>query len=360
VVGSRGIPNIQGGVETHCEELYPRLVNSHGNQVTVLCRTPYVVDKALGNYKGVHLKNIYTPKTKALEAIIHSVLCVIYAAVKRPDVVHIHAVGPSLVAPLARLLGLKVVMTHHGPDYERKKWGKAAKAFLKAGEWAGATFSNKIIVISTEIKNAVAKKFGRSDAFLIPNGVDLTPEVRYDQAVFSKYDLVENGYIFTLGRFVPEKGFDYLIRAFQKSNAGNLKLVIAGDADHETEYSRSLKEQAKDAGVILTGFIKGNDLRQVFSNCSLFILPSFYEGLPIALLEAMAYQLPIIASDIPANVEVELPATCYFKVGDENALSDKISTFVKSALPKSRIEYDMSKYNWDTIAQSTNEVYMDL
>ena len=361
VLGTRGIPNILGGVETHCEELYPYLVNDYDINVAVIGRSGYVNQPELKSYKGVKLKTIYSPKSKVFEAIVHSILSVFYAAIKRPDIVHIHAVGPSLVTPLARFMGIKVVMTHHGPDYERKKWGKIAKTFLKTGEWAGVTFANKVIVISEEIQMSIAKKYNRRDSILIPNGVSISGQPEYDETVLKKYGLERNQYIFTLGRFVPEKGFDYLISAYKKANINpNLKLVIAGDADHVTAYSSEFKAQAKEAGIILTGFIKGNDLTQLFSNCSLFILPSFYEGLPIALLEAMAYGLPILASDIQANTQVNLPSEKYFKVGDVDDLAKKIEDFSTQMTIGERELYNMKKYNWKNIAASTSKVYNSL
>lgn len=356
VCGTRGIPHILGGVETHCEELYPYLVMDFGHDITVITRSSCTGDSILCNYKGVKLKKLYAPKSKAFEAIVHSFLAVLWAATKRPDVFHIHAVGPNLVAPFARLLGLNVVMTHHGPDYQRKKWGPLAKTFLKAGEWAGVKFANKVIVISEEIKSGIEHKYSRYDAKLIPNGVSITGKPALQSEYLEKYGLTEQAYIFSLGRFVPEKGFDYLIRAYQQSGlAKKYKLVIAGDADHETEYSRLLKAQAAEAGVIMPGFIKGDELAQIFSNSGLFILPSFYEGLPIALLEGMAYKLPIFASNITANTQVELPHDRYFEVGSESALAEKIRKWdVVGCEP---LYYNMDKYKWKDIAAKTNEVY---
>ena len=140
-------------------------------------------------------------------------------------------------------------------------------------------------------------------------------------------DLVKDQYIFTLGRFVPEKGFDYLIRAYGQSVLSKrYKLAIAGDADHESEYSLELKALAKQNNIVLTGFIKGEKLRQLFSHAALFVIPSFYEGLPIALLEAMSYKLPILSSNIAANTQVDLPAGNYFQVGDESALLSHLNS----------------------------------
>lgn len=99
VLGTRGIPNILGGVETHCQELYPR-ISKLGNEVTIITRTPYLKDKSIKFYKGVKLKNIFAPKLKSIEAISHTFLGVLYAGIKRPDVLHIHAVGPMIMTPL--------------------------------------------------------------------------------------------------------------------------------------------------------------------------------------------------------------------------------------------------------------------
>lgn len=361
VIGTRGIPNILGGVETHCEELYPYLAHDSNHEITVIGRSCYVKNGKLQNFKGVKLKTVYAPKIKAFEAIVHSLLSVFYAAIKRPDVVHIHAVGPNLVTPIGRLLGLNVVMTHHGPDYERIKWGKMAKLFLKTGEWAGVKFANKVIVISEEIKKSIVEKYGRDDAVVIPNGVSIAEKPAYKKEVLERYGIYQYKYIFTLGRFVPEKGFDYLIRAFQKSEVnGAYKLVIAGDADHESEYSKSLKSQARDAGVVLTGFIKGEELSQLFAHCGLFVLPSFYEGLPISLLEAMSYNLPILASDIPANTQVPIPEHSFFPVGNEEALAQKLNKYFANKVPNNTIYYNLDNYDWKNIAANTNDVYKSI
>jgi glycosyltransferase involved in cell wall biosynthesis len=356
VTGTRGIPGIQGGVETHCEELYPKMIGINHEDITLIGRSAYITDKnPAKEYKGIKIKNIYSPKIKSFEAIVHSVLSIFYAAFKRPDLVHIHAVGPNLVAPLARLMGLKVVMTHHGPDYERQKWGALAKTFLKLGEWSGVKFSNKVIVISEGIGKSIEEKYGRKDYVLIPNGVPVAIKEKGIDYL-SKLGLEPKQYIFSLGRFVPEKGFDYLIKAWKASQYSvSYKLVIAGDADHESDYSLELKELARQNGVILTGFIKGVQLRQLFTHARLFVIPSFYEGLPIALLEAMSYGLDIVASDIPANKEVGLPGEDYFEAGNIDSLALRLVQ--KLSAPYVHKKYDMSRYNWENIAKETYEVY---
>lgn len=156
-------------------------------------------------------------------------------------------------------------------------------------------------------------------------------------------------------RFVPEKNLHHLIEAFIKTNTKECKLVLAGDTDFEDSYSRGLKEMARKHGVILTGFIKGKKLHSLLTNCRCYCLPSSHEGLPIALLEAMSYNVPVIVSDIPANLEVGLPQDAYFPVGNVNELSHKLSAIINS--PLLHPNYDMKKYDWNQISKEVIEVY---
>ena len=112
---------------------------------------------------------------------------------------------------------------------------------------------------------------------------------------------------------------------------------------------------AQKHGVVLTGFIKGKKLHSLLTHARCFVLPSSHEGLPIALLEAMSYHLPVIVSDIPANLEVGLNKDVYFRVGNINELAEKLQKNIEN--PYLPIKYDMSKYNWDNIAEQVTEIY---
>lgn len=355
VTGTRGIPDILGGVETHCQELYPRLADM-GHEITVIRRSSYVTpDNKAGSYRGVNLVDVYAPRRKSLEAIVHTFLAVLKARSMRPDVLHIHAIGPSLMVPLARMLGMKVVTTNHGPDYDRQKWGRLAKATLRLGERLGARWSNRVIVISRVISDILLNNYNCDNTSLIPNGV--TPPVPASAHDYLDRMGIEPGrYILAMGRFVKEKGFHDLIEAWKPLKGEGWQLVLAGDADHADSYSEELKARARQNGVILTGFIHGEPLRQVLSHAALFVLPSYHEGLPIALLEAMSYKLDVAVSDIPANRLPELDAgRDFFKPGDIEALSRLMTTKLSEKLtPRS---YDLSTYNWDNIARQTLEVY---
>ncbi len=354
VTGTRGIPDIQGGVETHCEELFPRLVRQ-GLEIVLIRRSCYISpDNRINEFQGVRLVDLYAPHVKSLEAITHTFLSILWAKRHKADIVHIHAIGPGIMTPFARLLGLKVVFTHHGPDYDRKKWGGFAKFILRTGEKFASKYANEVIVISRVIEEAILKKFGRTYSHLIFNGVP-PPKVTSSFDYITHLGLRPRSYVFTLGRFVGEKGFDLLINAFARLAKNDIKLVIAGDSDHETIYSRQLKELALRNGVVLTGFVKGEKLHQLFTHARVFVLPSFHEGLPISLLEAMSYELPVIVSDIPANKQIDLPPERFFTAGDEESLYSRLNFELAGVFNPTR--YDMSQYDWDRIALQTKAVY---
>ncbi|MFR9501952.1 MAG: glycosyltransferase family 4 protein [Rikenellaceae bacterium] len=353
VTGIRGIPNIMGGVETHCEELFPRIASVKGNEVVIIRRKSYVQD-TLTSYKGIELVDVETPKKKSFEAIIHTWRAIFKAKKLGADIVHIHAIGPALLAPVARLLGLKVVFTHHGPDYDRDKWGSVAKRILMLGERMGAKYANEVIVISEVINNILKEKYNRQDCHLIYNGV-LTPNKCDAPEYFEELGIEKGKYIFAMCRFVPEKNLHHLIDAFAAANNSGYKLVLAGDADFEDEYSVWLKKKARENCVVLTGFIKGEKLHSLLTGAKCFVLPSSHEGLPISLLEAMSYSLPVIVSNIPANLEVGLPSEDYFVTGNIKELTTKLNAVMSS--DATSVDYDMADYDWGVIAGLLQEVY---
>ena len=357
VTGTRGIPNIMGGVETHCEELFPRIAK-RGFDVTVIRRTNYAKDD-LKEWEGVKLVDIDSPKKKSFEAIIHTFRAINEAKRLKADILHIHAIGPALLVPYAKMLGMKVVFTHHGSDYDRDKWGFAAKTMLKLGERMGCMFADDVIVISNVIRNLIKRKYNRtSHVHLIYNGVS-QPEICDYPEYFKELGIEKGKYVLGMCRFVPEKNLHHLIKAYVKVRKlmpdTDIKLVLAGDTDFEDDYSRNLKEMTRRYGVVLTGFIKGKKLHSLLTNCLCYCLPSSHEGLPIALLEAMSYGVKVIVSDIPANLEVGLDKDDYFPVGNVDILVDKLKTVIEQ--PLQHINYDMKKYDWEKIADQVADIY---
>lgn len=246
VTGTRGIPNVMGGVETHCEELFPRIA-AMGEDVTVIRRKSYVND-GLKEWKGVKLVDIETPKKKSFEAIIHTYRAINMAKKLGADILHIHAIGPALLTPYAKMLGMKVVFTHHGPDYDRDKWGKAAKMVLKLGERMGCMFADDVIVISDVIRNLIKEKYGRTkNVHLIYNGVS-EPEICDYPEYFEELGIKKGRYILGMCRFVPEKNLHHLVEAFNiiKNEELRIKKESSALANEELKIKKQGLAQADE------------------------------------------------------------------------------------------------------------------
>jgi glycosyltransferase involved in cell wall biosynthesis len=356
--GMRGFPDVQGGIEKHAEQLCP-LLQHLGCDVEVIVRARYV-HPARKRWNGVRLLRVWCPKSRSLETIVHSFLAVLIAACRRPDIVHIHAIGPAIVVPLARLLGLHVVVTHHGADYDREKWGALGKLVLRAGETCGMRLAHQRIAVSKVIKALVRAKHN-VDCEFIPNGIDL-PELPSTKATLDKFGLIRGKYVLMVSRLVPEKRHADLIVAFKKASLKGWKLVLVGGADHRSAYAQTLTTLAAGCGdITMTGVQTGLALQELYVHAGLFVLPSSHEGLPIALLEALGYGLPTIASDIPANLEIGLDNRHYFPTGDINALADRLRLFAETRWPpEARQDVRQclaARQNWHSVAKGTLNTY---
>ncbi len=363
VLGTRGIPDVQGGIETHCQHLFPRLAGM-GFDITLYARRGYVKTDDPYDFEGVHIVPLKCSHKACFEAVTHVFRC--YGKIRKspPDIVHIHAIGPALFVPLFRLTGAKVIYTHHGQDYMRAKWGRFAKFVLKMGERLGTRFSHRIIVISNYIDDCLKRLYKTRRTVLIRNGVEIRTDAPKDEAIALAHLGIEpKKYILACGRFVEEKGFHDLIEAYQKlpENLHNeYRLVIAGKPDHNSTYSQKLVKMANEAGAVLTGFISGDTLCAVQRNAKLFAIPSYHEGLPIALLEALSYNLDVVASDIPANTEVPIPRKCFAKKGDTDDLARVIELHLRRSEQEHFENIIHEYYDWDKIAEQTAVVYREL
>lgn len=363
MIGQKGIPSRASGIEIHVEELSKRLVYL-GYQVEVYCRKGCCDREFKDNkYEGITVK--YTPfiKLKHLDDITHTFTATIRALFSNCDVFHYHALGPSALAFIPRLFGKKVVCTVHGLDWKREKWGKLVSGYLKFGEYATAKFAHKTINVSKNLVEYYREKYNLETAY-IPNGVE-RPDPLKPKIIKEKYDLEEDSYILFLARLVPEKGIHFLIDAYSKISTDK-KLVISGGSRHSKEYENKLRRLAAgNKNIIFTGFVRGGELAELYSNAYFYVLPSSVEGLSINLLEAMSYGNCCLVSDIPENTNVIGSIGYYFKNSDVSDLANKLYMLLldKSKVSKVRLlasNYILNKYNWDQIAIKTKHIYIEL
>jgi len=325
MIGLRGIPAKSGGVEHVVEHLAP-LIAAAGHEVTVYCRTPYCPQQP-AQYKGVKLRYFTTINTKHTETVVHSALCTFDACFANYDIVHYHAMGNGLFSLFPRIFGKKTVVTLHGLDYEREKWGRVATGFIKLNEWLVSFLPTSVISVSKKIQNRYRDAFGKEIEF-IPNGIDILPRQKLGK-ISAELGIAPGNYILFLSRIVPEKGLHYLIDSFRKVDTG-MNLVIAGDATHTDEYMEQVRKKAKgDPRIIFAGARYGDEKAQLFSNAYMFVLPSTIEGMPIVLLEAMSYGLCPLTSDIIENMDVtEGRYGKSFKSRDIKSLASEIELMI--------------------------------
>jgi glycosyltransferase involved in cell wall biosynthesis len=359
MLGLRGFPDVQGGVERHVEHLSRRLVEL-GCEVEAIVRSPYMPKDCPPSWHGVKLHPVWSPRVTGVEALVHSFLGVFHAARMKPDILHIHSIGPALFAPLARALGLRVVVTHHVLNYENEKWGPAARALLRLGERIGMTFSHARIAVSRFLAERVRRDY-EVPIRVIPNGLGELAAAQ-SNATLTQFGLTAGRYLLTVARIDPQKCQLDLIEAFRRAQPAGWTLALAGGADYASDYVRQVAEAAKRSpGVVMLGHQKESALAELYSNAGAFVLPSSHEGQPIAVIEALGYGCPVILSDIPAHQELGIVAGRFFPAGDVAALAERLRAVFRDppdradhAVDRDRI---LKRHDWRLIARYTLGAY---
>ena len=359
IIGHKEVPSYNGGIEAVLTEMIP-LIDKDSFEITIYNRwtTFYKVSEWFKKetYADCKIVRIPTFKKSFLNAFVYSLLASIHAMFSRFDIVHYHAEGPSAMSFLPKLTGKKIVITNHGLDWARGKWGGFATKYLKFGEKMSTKTANELIVLSEPISQYFKSEYD-IDTEKIPNGINVN-EYAMPKLIKEKFGLESNGYYLAVGRLVEEKGFHYLINAYKQLNT-NLKLVIAGGIN-ETDYCRKLKKLAcENPNIIFTDFVDGDLKQELFSNCWAYIIPSDLEGMSISLLEALGYGCKVIASDIADNKGIFDQQITFFKQGDVNSLTIAL----RDATPLSKtdkigqINFIKNNFNWKTTVNKTELIY---
>jgi glycosyltransferase involved in cell wall biosynthesis len=363
VIGAKGLPPQEGGIEHHCAEIYPRMV-AQGHSVDLFARSFYAKIPAFTEhyFKGVRVISLPCPKVGGSDVIISSALGAMLTFGDY-DIVHFHALGPSLFSWLTRMISpAKIVVTCHGLDWKRAKWGKIARFSIKLGEKIAVSCAHEMVVVSTELQSYFIHNYSRDSAY-IPNAPAsyLASDSKFTWTV--SLGLEPGRYMVFLGRLVPEKCPDLLIKAFQLLQQSGWKLVLVGGDDCPIFKAQLLNLADNNPNIIFTGQILGTRLAEIVRGSGLFVLPSDIEGLPMAMLEAMAEGIPILASDIlPHRQLIGQNRGVLFRKGDINSCIDKldwainntkeIQTFAEEAK-----SYVIANYNWEQITSKFIDLY---
>ena len=368
MIGHKRIPSREGGVEIVVDEISTRLTK-RGYHVDAYNRSGYHVsgkqfDEKRGKvYNGIRLFTIPTFKSSSLNAIVYSFLATLRSLVGRYGIIHYHAEGPCTMIGIPKFFGISTVATIHGLDWQRAKWGNLASKVLKYGEKTAVRKADEIIVLSRNVQDYFRQQYGRETVF-IPNGID-KPARREAREITKRFGLHKDDYILFLARLGPEKGAHYLIEAYQELRTDK-KLVIAGGDSHAEEYMEKIYGYAKgNSKIVLTDFVQGRVLEELFSNAYVFVVPSDVEGMSISLLEAMSYGNCCLVSDIPENLEVVEDKAASFRKGDVADLCAKLRFLLEKEEEVKRYKevssrFICDKYNWEEVVDETVRVYGDV
>jgi glycosyltransferase involved in cell wall biosynthesis len=218
----------------------------------------------------------------------------------QPDILHAHDYKTNLLALLlGRLFGIRVITTLHG--YVTR--GGRLEAYYQLDRWA-LRFLDHVVAVSPDLRDFLANMgIPRSRYTLIENGIDAEEFQRRRQPAAAKQLLgIDSKHLVigAVGRLYPEKGFDLLIRAVDKLLKAGLcvKLLIVGEGEHRLFLEHLIEDLGRKQDVQLLGY--RSDTRDLYEAMDVFALSSLREGLPNVLLEAMAMEVPVVASRVAA------------------------------------------------------------
>ena len=360
MIGHKLVPSRSGGIEVAVEALSTRMA-SLGHDVTLYNRgkDPKVHNQI---YKGVRIRSVPVVKRQGISAVMGSFLATMRAIFGGYDCIHFHAEGIAAMTVLPHLCRIPTVVTIHGLDWQRCKWGRFASWYLKLGERNAVRYADKIIVLSRAMQQYFLDTYNRETIY-IPNGMPAPSPMAAD-AITRKWDLHKDDFILYLGRIVPEKGLENLIRAFSSLQTDK-KLVIAGSSLDLPEHFAMLKDLAKDdPRILFTDFVQGDELKELFSNCYLYCLPSDLEGMPISLLEALSFHNCCLSSDIPECAEVLGDWGYQFRCGSMEDLRERLQMLCdhpeKVAESRHQVEEHFTHLTWDEVTEQTLALYRSL
>jgi len=356
MIGIKAIPARFGGFETAADEISRGLVK-RGHHVTVYNRTG--MSSHSGNYyQGVRLVTLPTIRTKNLSTICHALLASIHAMFSRADVVHYFTTGATLFSPFPRLLGKRIVCSVDGTDWQRAKWGRFARWYLRFSEKFAARMCDKLISDSHEVSKYYQHQYSAPTSCITYGMRDYRTEAK---DVLDRFGLKSREYILFVGRLVPENNVHHLIKAYEQVDSAK-RLVIVGDDPWEHGYFHALKA-THDPRIVFTGGVYGDGYAQLQENAYLFVLPDEVGGTHPALVEAMGFGNCVLVNDTPSNLEViagcgrsyrgqegapDLARQLQLLVDDPQLVSDYRGQALRRA---------QSHYRWEDVVRSHEELY---
>jgi len=360
IMGLKGLPAKFGGIQFDVEEIGSRLAIK-GHNVSVYCRKWYSGD--VKEHKGMKLIITPTIPVRFIDVLIHTFTSITDSINRSYDIVHLFTFASYLYIPLLKLLRQKVVVTFVAEPWNDITYNRFGRMLAKLAYYFAVKFADAITAESQPLQDQVSEKYKILTA-LTPVGAYEVNQIEPD-LIYQEYGLEKMNYILFLGRMEKVKRIEWLIKAFERNQNKNIKLVIAGDTKDEA-YKKSLHQLAGlNENIIFTGFVSGKLKEELLSNARVFVLPSISEGMPTALIEAMSYGKVCLASDLPPHAWMikDEKSGFLFDKNHISSLSLKLTEAINrptEALNKigSVAKIDIiNRFNWDKTVETIETVY---
>nr|MBC8360113.1 glycosyltransferase family 4 protein [Candidatus Desulfatibia profunda] len=357
ILGTKGVPG-RHGVEVVVDSLLPHL-SALGHEITVYAYSSYSEDQK--EYHGARVKTVVGKGGKNLQMITHMWNASLDTRRESYDLIHIHSTDPCLLAWLPKSK-YGVVASSHGQAYIREKWGAAAKTASKIAERFFIYLPNVVTSVSKPLAELYRSKY-KKPVHYIPNGVKRrrAPNVK----ILQKWSLTAGRFLFcSAGRIERTKGLHTLLEAYGKLKTEFPLVIAGGGSGSDLTYHDSLRNSAPE-GVRFLGFLTGDELFSLYAHAGIFVFPSEYEAMSMALLEGLSFGTPTVYSDIPENKAVADGLGYAFKVSDSESLAGVIKQVLANYEEAINIggkakEVVREKHNWANIAKMYNDLYIQM
>lgn len=361
MVGKYFFP-VVGGVEIHMQNLARELIRK-GHTVEVFTSDRDFSGKRLpseGEIEGIRIKRF-------------SSLLSLLSAIRKcdHDVIHYHLfrvvyIGMAII--FGKLSSKPLVITPHCiyPALSFTMW-LVKTTYDKTLGTLALLFVDKIIALTDNDRNDIIR-IGAS-----PGKIEIVPNsIRFenfrtlasDKLFMDKYRL--DKFLLYVGRVDWNKGIEHVIQAMPELRNLGLKFVIVGeDVGYRSKLDKLIVEMGVGDDVIFTGKISPEMLMSVYAACTMFILPSFYEGLPTVVLEAMAYRKPVIATRTGGTKYVVKDGYNGFLIeyGNPDNIHKVVNEALKSDLlaigENARADVE-ANYAWEVSTGKIEKIYEEL
>ena len=288
----------------------------------------------------------------------------------KPDFVHAHDWLTYEAGVLAkRNFGIPLIAHVHATEYDRSGM-EGGNPLIHEIEREGLLWADRIIAVSQATKDIIVARYGiPADKIDVAyNGFDPTTfddDYYYDKTNYRYLEMLkQRGYtvVSTVGRFTLQKGLYHMMRAAARALSKHKKFIFlfAGDGEQREELMRMSADLGISANVIFTGFIRGKQLRDVYSVSDVFVMSSVSEPFGLTALEAAHHGNALVITKQSGVGEV-LRSIMRYDFWDEDKLADSLVGIAESkALSESLqngVRREYTRISWDDVAKKCIQVY---